>query len=108
MKTKDLFQIKQDMVLARRKNIIKNYKEHSLPVFLRLLRDCYDVSREEMAVETGLPATRIYHLERGNFKRELQPHEIDVLSDYFGLPLHILRDKSALFVKFVRYATGKS
>lgn len=100
MKTKDLFKLKEQMILARRKDIIKNHKEYSFPVFMKLLRDNYDVSRHEMAFDTGIAASRLYHLERGNFKRKLSPAEIDILSDYFGLPWYVLQQKSELFLKY--------
>lgn len=78
--------------------IILEEDKYNFPRILLELRKCFGISRFEVCRETEIQPTRLATFENGTFYGKPRKHEINTLSEYYGINEVLLDTKAMKFV----------
>jgi transcriptional regulator with XRE-family HTH domain len=90
---------REELVHYRISSLINTEANYTFPEFLRALRRIQGLSRAQVGEELGVKGDRLWYLESGKFRRDLERDELLLLADYFQVPATMLEYKAQAFVR---------
>ena len=72
--------------------------EYNFPRMLLEMRKCFGITRRSLCREIDIEEIRMHSLETGTFYGTPKEHEINQLSEYYGINRLLLEAKARIFV----------
>lgn len=90
---------REELTKFKIQKLLEEHDVYDFPIFLSLLRKMHGMKRTVVCEDIGMSITRLFHLENGQFNRLPSDIDFQVLSNYYGVPIQLLKKKTNEFLR---------